>query len=1244
MALISKTKYKISIDPKSKNTQGLQVGDIVRRQYSDSGNTIYSLMAVVGTGTDTVLDENNEEVSRHYFVGVLLDGDEPKNGELLDFVRVTSLSNDDRSGALYMTASDSNAPYLSIIDKLGTEKSLCLPNYISTSVTSPNKNLYLVALNNGGEYVYNQRNESVYRCAKITNTASESFPVLKTIFDDTGLELGDQLLVSYKLRSSSDMGISVDLGYTDGSAYESQETIQSTLEWAYCFSVVRIDSNPHGQRSLSFSFPSTAVSGDWFEVGELNVIKLSDIANFLSANKTMLGKIDAVTDPVFGTLKGYGLYSQHLYATKDVAISGTLTAGDEKGQASTFYAGRIKKNVFKNSIDPNLLDVTKSETDLPAGIGYSCTISTRTAYILNSSVDSAWWANHLNEQVTFSAWIKAAKSATVCVRFGLNRQVDWKVSNEWVRYSTTFVIDQTNPYFAFDGDASYDVEFYGPQLELGDHATPYQPTDATLADSEDEFGMWACRGGIGGTIQNPALIFAADGSLRSRDGNFYILADGSAVFRGSVEIGDSTMIDGVTLIKDGKINTAVLNVKDIFATSIDTETIVGANLTFNQGKIGGWLITETELTSETTEGADHIELSTTGGIRSIVSDIERWGLRPDGSGILAAGKISWDANGDLSVNKITATEGNIAGWIIENNYLYSGTKVESDSYATSGITLYADGTNAAIRAKNFRIDTDGSAYLKGTINASGGTIGNWKIDGNYIYWGTKQTTNAYASSGITFYAAKVNGVEQAAIRAVNFRIDTDGSAYFKGNGEFTGKITASSGSIAGWTIASSYIRAINGNNYIYISSDGSIYHYNSELQAYGWSLNSNGTGTLGYGKIQWNSDALTVDMKLASTSGTIGGWSITKTQLTGGNVILDSSGSIYNSNGKWSFNNDGSGHLAGSDKVYWTSSGDMYINYAIITNGRIGMLSVLTEKDNDSPGTYGGLMTMGRDDANDTTYGRWVSPSSNLVNLSYSYNIYRTKYYPNGGFSISQYVRSSNSWSPKAQFLYNGTGIFCGDKVYFYKDGSGSIGKSGNSISWNTNGYVTIANLPKGISSATTSQNTSAGGKSTLTITWNDGTTTTLTTYNGTNGINGTNGSPGTPGTNGTNGTNGVDGDNGIFSKVRCRNYTWGGGGSISENAGSTYTSERYIVCITVRCNLTVQPNNNQQCSFYPLQNFTVHGVSATLVPTSSGGISLIPEMYNTAGNWYLVLRNPTSSAITYNGNVSIIAITDRVS
>ena len=45
-----------------------------------------------------------------YFIGALLDGDEPQNGELLDFVRVTSLFDSSRSGALYLTASDGEAP------------------------------------------------------------------------------------------------------------------------------------------------------------------------------------------------------------------------------------------------------------------------------------------------------------------------------------------------------------------------------------------------------------------------------------------------------------------------------------------------------------------------------------------------------------------------------------------------------------------------------------------------------------------------------------------------------------------------------------------------------------------------------------------------------------------------------------------------------------------------------------------------------------------------------------------------------------------------------------------------------------------------------------------------------------------------------------------------------------------------------------------------------------------------------
>ena len=105
MAVFHYSKYKIRIDPDSGKTQGLRAGDIVRRQYAGRDHAVYSLMAVLETGVETVGDKEAP-----YFIGALLDGDAPQNGELLDFVRVTNLFDNSRSGALYLTASDDAAP------------------------------------------------------------------------------------------------------------------------------------------------------------------------------------------------------------------------------------------------------------------------------------------------------------------------------------------------------------------------------------------------------------------------------------------------------------------------------------------------------------------------------------------------------------------------------------------------------------------------------------------------------------------------------------------------------------------------------------------------------------------------------------------------------------------------------------------------------------------------------------------------------------------------------------------------------------------------------------------------------------------------------------------------------------------------------------------------------------------------------------------------------------------------------
>ena len=77
MAKYEYNRYKIIIDPESKKTQGFLCGDVVRRQYLDTPKLIYSLMIVLEVGVDLINDKES-----HYFIGALLEGDEPKKGDL----------------------------------------------------------------------------------------------------------------------------------------------------------------------------------------------------------------------------------------------------------------------------------------------------------------------------------------------------------------------------------------------------------------------------------------------------------------------------------------------------------------------------------------------------------------------------------------------------------------------------------------------------------------------------------------------------------------------------------------------------------------------------------------------------------------------------------------------------------------------------------------------------------------------------------------------------------------------------------------------------------------------------------------------------------------------------------------------------------------------------------------------------------------------------------------------------------
>jgi hypothetical protein len=530
MATYHYPKYKIIIGADSKKTQGLRTGDVVRRQYSDNTTMVYSLMIVLETGADSI-GENESS----YFIGALIEGDEPQNGELLDFVRVTSLFDTNRSGALYLTASDSDSPYMDVIDGLAFENSLCYPFMGGGNPDIPDKHKYACM---GEELLltgYRQTEAEAGRIFRITRN-SVAGPAKKVGFKQSigqKPEHPQRVVISYKVRASGQMqDVPVQFGYTTGEETDGSDSIAIGTHWQYKLHLVTIDYPGQYRRSFSIDLSAYLVhEGDWAEIADLNIVLQPAISTFSNAAKARIGKISGIIDPVFGMLDGYGAYFRNMYATKNVNIAGTLTAGDENGFSSTFYVGKIHKNVILNSIDCASGDTTtvSVEDKSPVGIGRIWRIENSAKFIAQSA---GWRNSHLGDKYCFSFWAKADEVISLSLYQDEHHMQDIEIDSvDWKRYSVSFVLkDSKAPDCVIGLHASVSrILVTAPQLEAGTSPSQYQPTDGTLSYVED-YGAWFSKGGIGGTIQNPLLKLNEDGSISSRDGSFVIEPDGTGHF------------------------------------------------------------------------------------------------------------------------------------------------------------------------------------------------------------------------------------------------------------------------------------------------------------------------------------------------------------------------------------------------------------------------------------------------------------------------------------------------------------------------------------------------------------------------------------------------------------------------------------------------------------------------------------------------------------------------------------------
>lgn len=565
-------KYQILVAPDSKKVQGLRTGDIVRRQYFDGTNIIYSLMCVLAYGTTKkfateaqydsdglpILDANGkilaQDVERDvpYFIGALLEGDAPQTKELLDFARITNLFDADRSGALYLTASDSQAPFMDVIDGVGRNKSLCWPENIASEAFEDSRSQYIVR-GKGLSAQYKSHDTDVNRIVRLTrNSLSSDFCGLSQDFYEL-VAAQKRVLISYKARANKSITVNAAITYSTGAVNDAEWPEEFTADWQYYFRAVNVINSGRHLRTFKLDVQNLGVN-DWVEIADLNIILLDSISNFGDATSMRIGKLDGVVDPVFGTLTGYGAYIQKLYASQTAHISGTLTAGDENGFASTFYAGKIHRNCFRNSCDVNFLSaITIDNSSLinPTGMGnvYKTEdVSELTMFAQNRD----WLDNHLAKRYCFSFWAYAKKPCQIGIKQNGKVigtiQIASDQTHEWRRLHVFFdllkpdkeledLLISITPSFSNSlyqsvaGSIDPDEQqlfITAPQLEPGEYCTQYQPTDDIL-DETDDYGAWFARGGIGGTIQNPLLRLNYDGTgaIDTRSNSFRLNQDGS---------------------------------------------------------------------------------------------------------------------------------------------------------------------------------------------------------------------------------------------------------------------------------------------------------------------------------------------------------------------------------------------------------------------------------------------------------------------------------------------------------------------------------------------------------------------------------------------------------------------------------------------------------------------------------------------------------------------------------------------
>ena len=348
-------------------------------------------------------------------------------------------------------------------------------------------------------------------------------------------------------------------------------------------------------------------------------------------------------------------------------------------------------------------------------------------------------------------------------------------------------------------------------------------------------------------------------------------------------------------------------------------------MTASAGKVGGWIISDGNLTSDNikiestnqritvksdTFGHSGIQLRYSGGKGQFhVGDGSNSGLRFDGDNLQITSSNVTISGSDVNIlspkfflgdtttqfvsgadsrlevsssgfhllptGVFTASDGYIAGWT-----------VDSTKISKAGILELNPTADYIISASNFQVDAEGR------MTASAGKIANWDID-TYYLTGSNITLDGESSAifksndpdnyFIDFTPGVGTDEGLSTSRATNyvkfgpnFRVDNTGTLHAFG-AEFQGSVTASGGQIGGFTIGSHSLHSDN----IFLSGSPTF-----------GGVDDNEYMFISTSKFNVKSNGDVSGSNVLFTGGQIGGWHMDSTKLSGSNLLLHSEGRL----------------------------------------------------------------------------------------------------------------------------------------------------------------------------------------------------------------------------------------------------------------------------------------------------------------------------------------------------------------